>query len=484
MGDGLQSGEKQRCAQSGKAGWLRKFSGKGLLGGSWKDRYIRLQKAQILVYEHEEDKAYEEIIDLSNYEKCQDLRGFGFKKKNHLKFGLVRRSGVKVPEPKFQFVSVEEKESWFSVLNEAISQASNKAFDEVKVDESISLDHLTRNRAKINHTRRPPSRQHLKEVASSVSDGMQRLELGHQSGVPKDSTDGVQRSKENAESNTNKTRPILMPKVKNNNTQSNNDPEPSLSQSKEQISEEVKEPDPKKDKKPMSEEGKTQGSEEDKTQDPEESKTQGSEEDKAQDPEERKKQEVSCTTKTISDNPENEGQSLDLQAKAISDTNENKELSETSRPVASVNAAANGGHLSMVKCASLGDILSECKQNVKRKQFDTFYTNMKKKNVEQMEEDIALELKVTQELLHQVSETSGEKGHLQSDKEGNGTQDNQPPGNAENLLNEAVAKWKQANEVLQELKDLKELWNKSGNSPSEQVERRRKIVTKYRKSVP
>lgn len=36
----------------------------------------------------------------------------------------------------------------------------------VKVDESLSLDHVTRDRVKMTHSRRPPTRSHLKEVSA------------------------------------------------------------------------------------------------------------------------------------------------------------------------------------------------------------------------------------------------------------------------------------------------------------------------------
>lgn len=37
----------------------------------------------------------------------------------------------------------------------------------VKVDESLSLDHVTRDRVKMTQGRRPPTRSHLKEVGAS-----------------------------------------------------------------------------------------------------------------------------------------------------------------------------------------------------------------------------------------------------------------------------------------------------------------------------
>ncbi|KAL8197625.1 UNVERIFIED_CONTAM: hypothetical protein K2H54_034712 [Gekko kuhli] len=84
---------------------------------------------------------------------------------------------LQVQDIKFQASRKEEKESWMKALNEGINRGKNRVFDEVKVDQSLSLEHVTRGRAKVGQGRRPPTRSHLKEVANSVSDGILRLDL-------------------------------------------------------------------------------------------------------------------------------------------------------------------------------------------------------------------------------------------------------------------------------------------------------------------
>ncbi|XP_067999571.1 pleckstrin homology domain-containing family O member 2 [Melanerpes formicivorus] len=155
-----------------KYGWIKKSSG-GLLG-LWKDRYIQLRKTQLVVYEDEDEQKCIETVELESYDKCQELRAL-LKRKN--RFILIRSPGKKVHDIKFQAPTLEEKESWIKALNEGINRGKNKIFDEVKVDESLSLDHVTRDRVKVAHGRRPPTRSHLKEAAKSTSDGILRLDL-------------------------------------------------------------------------------------------------------------------------------------------------------------------------------------------------------------------------------------------------------------------------------------------------------------------
>ncbi|KAK9394070.1 pleckstrin domain-containing family O member 2 [Crotalus adamanteus] len=175
MEDGLKQEnlEKSKSPSSAdKVGWVKKSSG-GLLS-LWKERYIRLNKTQLLVYEDEAEQKCVESLELEHYDRCQDLRAL-LKRKN--RFILIHSPGCKVQDIKFQASTTEEKELWMKAFNDGISQGKNKIFDEVKVDESLSLDHITRGRAKIAKGRRPPTRSHLKEVASSTSDGILRLDL-------------------------------------------------------------------------------------------------------------------------------------------------------------------------------------------------------------------------------------------------------------------------------------------------------------------
>ncbi|NXF01024.1 PKHO2 protein, partial [Smithornis capensis] len=165
--------EKPKSAPTAeKYGWIKKSSG-GLLG-LWKDRYIQLRKTQLVVYEDEDEQKCIETVELESYDKCQELRAL-LKRKN--RFILIHSPGKKVHDIKFQAPTLEEKESWIKALNEGINRGKNKIFDEVKVDESLSLDHVTRDRVKVSHGRRPPTRSHLKEAAKCTSDGILRLDL-------------------------------------------------------------------------------------------------------------------------------------------------------------------------------------------------------------------------------------------------------------------------------------------------------------------
>ncbi|XP_046282575.1 pleckstrin homology domain-containing family O member 2 isoform X2 [Marmota monax] len=137
--EGLKEGsEKPRGARTAdKAGWIKKSSG-GLLG-LWKDRYLLLCQAQLLVYENEDEQKCVETVELGSYEKCQDLRAL--LKRKH-RFILLRSPGNKV-----------------------------------KVDKTCVLEHVTRDRVRGGQRRRPPTRIHLKEVANAASDGFLRLDL-------------------------------------------------------------------------------------------------------------------------------------------------------------------------------------------------------------------------------------------------------------------------------------------------------------------
>uniref|UniRef100_A0A0E9W4W6 PH domain-containing protein n=1 Tax=Anguilla anguilla TaxID=7936 RepID=A0A0E9W4W6_ANGAN len=63
--------------------------------GSYKDRYIQLEKTEIAVYESEDLKNCLERVDLENYEKCTELRS-AFKKKNRLILIRAQKCGNKV----------------------------------------------------------------------------------------------------------------------------------------------------------------------------------------------------------------------------------------------------------------------------------------------------------------------------------------------------------------------------------------------------
>ncbi|KPP59608.1 pleckstrin-like domain-containing family O member 2-like, partial [Scleropages formosus] len=156
----------------GKAGWVKKSSGKFL--GSYKDRYILVDKTEIVVYEKEDLERCIERVDLEKYDRCCRVKG-PFQKKNRLV--LIPAPKSKVHDVKLQIPNPEEKDAWIKALSDAINRAKNKIFDEVKIDESSSLEHVTRTRPKGSRSRRPPTRIHMKEVASVSSDGILRLDL-------------------------------------------------------------------------------------------------------------------------------------------------------------------------------------------------------------------------------------------------------------------------------------------------------------------
>uniref|UniRef100_A0A8C6UEW1 Pleckstrin homology domain containing, family O member 2 n=1 Tax=Neogobius melanostomus TaxID=47308 RepID=A0A8C6UEW1_9GOBI len=158
----------------GKCGWMKKAYGRVL--SSYKDRYVSVDKTEILVYENEDQKNCLERVDLENYDKCHEMKS-GFKRKHRLVLIRSPKSANKVQDLKFQAQSAEEKDAWIKALSDAINRAKNKIFDVVKVDESSNLEHVTRSRPKGNRSRRPPTRIHMKEVADVSSDGILRLDL-------------------------------------------------------------------------------------------------------------------------------------------------------------------------------------------------------------------------------------------------------------------------------------------------------------------
>lgn len=176
MEDGVKEepAKPKEVKSAEKAGWLKKSSGKFL--SSYKDRYIQLDRTAIAVYENEELTTCLEKLELDNYETCHELKS-AFKKKHRLVLIRSPKSGNKVQDVKLQAPTPEEKDAWIKALCEGINKAKNKVFDEVKVDESSTLEHVTRDRPKGNRGRRPPTRIHMKEVANVSIDGMLRLDL-------------------------------------------------------------------------------------------------------------------------------------------------------------------------------------------------------------------------------------------------------------------------------------------------------------------
>ncbi|KAM4744921.1 uncharacterized protein plekho2 [Anableps anableps] len=203
----MEDGTKEDPAQQNKpkflskAGWVKKAHGRLLT--SYKDRYIHVEKTEVVVYENEDLQNCLERLDLENYDTCHELRS-PFKKKHRLVLIRSPKSGNKIHDVKFQTQTVEEKEAWIKALSDCINRAKNKVFDEVKVDEASNLEHITRTRPQGNRNRRPPTRIHMKEVAVVSSDGLLRLDLNLEdavmpNGTNNAKTDGTESSETAAE---------------------------------------------------------------------------------------------------------------------------------------------------------------------------------------------------------------------------------------------------------------------------------------------
>ncbi|XP_077384363.1 pleckstrin homology domain-containing family O member 1-like isoform X2 [Festucalex cinctus] len=194
------------CSQADKAGWLRRFCGKGMFREIWKKRFVVLKDHQLMLNEKEGGVGADEVLDLSHFGSCDDVRNHKKKKKSRSKKNLskftlqrCRSAHNTVASVLFLALSPEDKESWISVLNVAINRAKNKILDQscvlcrlvlffvlqVTANEA-QLCHLTRDRARICHGRRPPSRGHLLAVASS-SDGTVTLDLMDEEDHPEES---------------------------------------------------------------------------------------------------------------------------------------------------------------------------------------------------------------------------------------------------------------------------------------------------------
>ncbi|KAJ7994764.1 hypothetical protein DPEC_G00252860 [Dallia pectoralis] len=193
-----QPKETPKVKSQWKSGWVKKASGRFL--ASYKDRYIEVEKTEIAVYENEDLKTCLGKVDLENYDKCHELKS-AFSKKNRLVLIRALKSGNKVHDVKFQAPNPEEKEAWIKAFSDGINRAKNKIFDEVKIDETSNLEHVTRSRPKANRNRRPPTRVHMKEAAGASSEGILRLDLDTVDGsIPNGtnhmSTDGTETPKQ------------------------------------------------------------------------------------------------------------------------------------------------------------------------------------------------------------------------------------------------------------------------------------------------
>ncbi|KAG7225228.1 hypothetical protein INR49_014618 [Caranx melampygus] len=179
---GVQDSGQPVVQQPEKVGWIRKFCGRGIFRELWRNRYVVLRGDHLYISDKEvkDERKAQEVFDLADYERSEELRKAKSRsKKNHSRFTVLRcrQPGNTVPNLVFLAVSPEEKESWVNALNVAIIKAKNRVLDEVTIEEDSALVHPTRDRAKIPHGRRLPTRGHLMAVASTSSHGMLTLDL-------------------------------------------------------------------------------------------------------------------------------------------------------------------------------------------------------------------------------------------------------------------------------------------------------------------
>uniref|UniRef100_A0A674H8D5 Pleckstrin homology domain containing O2 n=1 Tax=Taeniopygia guttata TaxID=59729 RepID=A0A674H8D5_TAEGU len=498
--------EKPKCAPTAeKYGWIKKSSG-GLLG-LWKDRYIQLRKTQLVVYEDEDEQKCIETVELESYDKCQELRAL-LKRKN--RFILIRSPGKKVHDIKFQAPTLEEKESWIKALNEGINRGKNKVFDEVKVDESLSLDHVTRDRVKVSHGRRPPTRSHLKEAAKCTSDGILRLDLDIVDNGPPTFDSTI--SESDNEPPQKETPKPPMPPTKPTGTKENQEAENNIpdQEHKKPLSPPL--PPDKKLKECITSKDSVNAEEEDSGS-PEENV------EESQAPSDENKEnlievlpekmlatessshgdleaggweeqesgsskppvngitasEVAEFTSPTAETEEGNGRTAAEKEQQISaEETETSLATETDQEsvkatIEKKDSTENTSGLKL-RCTSLGDLLSDSK-NKQRARPGQGFPKDSHQCLAKMEEKVANEREKAEKLLQKVLREG-----LEQAQEGNG-----PPVVAETLLNEAVEQLRQASQVLQEIKGLGEL-KKEGTQ--KQKDKQKDLVTLYRRSAP
>ncbi|XP_057689349.1 pleckstrin homology domain-containing family O member 1b isoform X1 [Corythoichthys intestinalis] len=158
--------EPEWADKGDKAGWLRRFCGKGLFREIWRNRFVVLKEQQLMLCEKEGHGA-REVLDLSHFHSCDDVKNPKKKsrsKKDHSKFTLqkCRSAHDKVVNIMFLAVSPEDKESWINVLNGAITKAKNKILDQASSpDGTVTLDLIQEEYPALEETlpasERPPS---------------------------------------------------------------------------------------------------------------------------------------------------------------------------------------------------------------------------------------------------------------------------------------------------------------------------------------
>uniref|UniRef100_H3A7V7 Pleckstrin homology domain containing O2 n=1 Tax=Latimeria chalumnae TaxID=7897 RepID=H3A7V7_LATCH len=469
---------------------------------------------------------------------------------------------------KFLAPSLEDKNSWIEALNKAIGRAKNRAFDEVTVDKSCALEHVTRDRVKVSHARRPPTRYMSKGggarrtwgcesvtllkfnykinppspilmwynppspclqvahtavptsavelspspsydyvrhysppprstiVPTSAADGSLALDLCQTDSTPNDNIPAPnaiagepppkqvlkppmpptkkltppanqeitnQGSEETPGATEHKKPPTPPPKILSNSLKMDQDntcseehvediSETSVLGSQEDLRWE--------DDKEMSE--TTEDNEEKEEEEETEAKEEEEEKEEAQEDENQEAEEE------MVENDEGEVE------QDPSDGNVKQEEKEETAEVAKQSTVPlKPASLSKPQSVSLEDLLSGPRQKAGRKELKIPFSSLSKDHLDTMQDKVTWQLEKTEELLQKAL-----KSPDPVDK---------PDGqaaNAERLLNEAKEQLKQASQVLQEINELKEICKSKDLLTAEQKERRKMLLTEYRKSLP
>uniref|UniRef100_H3A7V8 Pleckstrin homology domain containing O2 n=1 Tax=Latimeria chalumnae TaxID=7897 RepID=H3A7V8_LATCH len=441
-----------------------------------------------------EEKRCVETVELEKFDKCQESHHI-FKKKN--KLILIRSPGNKVNDIKFLAPSLEDKNSWIEALNKAIGRAKNRAFDEVTVDKSCALEHVTRDRVKVSHARRPPTR-YMSKVPTSAADGSLALDLCQTDSTPNDNIPAPnaiagepppkqvlkppmpptkkltppanqeitnQGSEETPGATEHKKPPTPPPKILSNSLKMEEGLPPSQDNTcSEEHVEDISETSVLgsqedlrwEDDKEMSE--TTEDNEEKEEEEETEAKEEEEEKEEAQEDENQEAEEE------MVENDEGEVE------QDPSDGNVKQEEKEETAEVAKQSTVPlKPASLSKPQSVSLEDLLSGPRQKAGRKELKIPFSSLSKDHLDTMQDKVTWQLEKTEELLQKAL-----KSPDPVDK----------PANAERLLNEAKEQLKQASQVLQEINELKEICKSKDLLTAEQKERRKMLLTEYRKSLP
>ncbi|MEQ2175939.1 hypothetical protein GOODEAATRI_022846, partial [Goodea atripinnis] len=103
---GFQDSGPLTVQQPEKAGWIRKFCGRGIFRELWRSRYVVLKGDHLYISDKEvkDERKAQEVFDLADYERSEELRKAKSRsKKNHSRFTLLRckHRGNTVSQPAF-----------------------------------------------------------------------------------------------------------------------------------------------------------------------------------------------------------------------------------------------------------------------------------------------------------------------------------------------------------------------------------------------